>query len=43
VIAALVHLEIGAAGQGDLDFDQDLAVSHARDGYFFNLEVFFAV
>jgi hypothetical protein len=43
VVAALVHLEISAAGQGDLDFDQNLAVSHARDGYFFDFEVFFAV
>ena len=43
VVAALVHLEIGAAGQCDLDLDQNLAVSHARDGNFFNLKVFFAV
>ena len=43
VVAALVHLKIGAAGQGNLNFDQNLAFSHARDRYFFNLEVFFAV
>ena len=38
VIAALVHLEVGAAGQGDLDLDQNLAVTHARDGDFFDLQ-----
>ena len=43
VIAALVDLEIGAAGQRDLDFDQNLAVTDARNRYFFDLEVFFAV
>ncbi len=43
MVATLVHLKIGAAGQGDLYFDQNLAVSHARDGYFFDLEVFLAV
>src|SRR5437773_1754838 len=43
VIAALVHLEIGAASQGDLNFDENLAIADARDGYFFDLEVFFAV
>ena len=43
VIAPLVHLEIGAASQGDLNFDENLAIADARDGYFFDLEVFFAV
>ena len=43
VIAALVHLEIGAASQGDLNFDENLTIADARDGYFFDLEVFFAV
>src|SRR4029077_17062637 len=43
VIAALVHLEVGAAGQGDLNFDENLAIADAWDGYFFDLEVFFAV
>src|SRR5579864_3959432 len=43
VIAALVHLEISAAGQRDLYFDQNLAVSYTRDGYFFNFQIFFAV
>ena len=43
VVAALVDLEIGAAGESDLDFDEDLAIAYARDGYFFNFEIFFAV
>ena len=43
VIAALVHLQIGAAGQRHLHFNQHLAVFDARDGYSFNLEIFFAV
>jgi hypothetical protein len=43
MVAALVHLKISAAGQGNLNFDQNLAFSHARDRYFLNLEVFFAV
>ncbi len=43
MVAALEHLEISAAGQGDLDLDQNLAVTHARDGDFFDLQVFFAV
>jgi hypothetical protein len=43
VVAALIHLEIGAAGERDLDLDQHLALFDARDGYSFNFEVFFAV
>ena len=43
MIAALVDLEIGTAGQGDLDLDENLAVSDARDGNFFDFEIFFAV
>jgi hypothetical protein len=37
VIAALVDLEVGAAGERHLHFDQDLAFFHARDRYTFNL------
>ena len=43
VVAALIDLEIGAAGESDLDFDQHFALFHARDGHSFNLEIFFAV
>ena len=43
VIAALVNLEIGAAGEGNLNLDENLAVSDARDGNLFDFEVFFAV
>ncbi len=43
VVAALVDLQIGAAGERDLDFDQNLAITNARDWYFFDLQIFFAV
>ena len=43
VVSALVNLEIGAAGQRDLHFDQNFALADARDGYSFNLQIFFAV
>ena len=43
VIAALVDLEVSAAGERDLDFDQDFALFHAGDGNFFDLQIFFAV
>jgi hypothetical protein len=43
VIAALIYLEIGAAGESDLHFDEDLSLFDARDGHSFNLEIFFAV
>jgi hypothetical protein len=43
VVSALKDLQIGAAGQCDLDFDQNLAVTHARYRDSLNLEVFFAV
>ncbi len=32
VIAALVNLEVGAAGQGDLHFDENFAIPYVRDG-----------
>jgi hypothetical protein len=43
VVAALINLEIGAAGESDLYFDEDLSLLDARDGHTFNLEIFFAV
>ena len=43
VIAALVDLQVGAAGQGDLHFDQYFPIAHARDGHSFNLYVLFAI
>src|ERR1700693_2997046 len=36
VIAALIHLEVGAAGERHLHFNQDLALFDARDGNSFN-------
>src|SRR5580658_9007258 len=35
VVAALIHLEIGAAGESDLYLDQDLAFFHARNWHSF--------
>ena len=43
VVAALVDFQVSAAGQRHLHFDQNFALAHARDGHFFNLQVFFAV
>ena len=43
VIAALINLEVGAAGERHLHLDQHLALFHARDGYSFNFQIFFAV
>ena len=43
VVAALIYLEIGAAGKSHLHFDQHLALFDARDRHSFNLEIFFAV
>ncbi len=43
VIATLVDLQVGAAGQGDLHFDQYFPVAYPRDGHFFNLYVLFAI
>jgi len=43
VIPPLVHLQISAAGEGDLHFDQDFSVRHSRDRNFFDLDVLFAV
>jgi hypothetical protein len=37
VITALVHLEVGAAGEGNLDLNQNFAITHARDGNFLDL------
>ena len=43
VIAALIHLQIRAASESHLHFDEHFALSHARDGHSFDLEIFFAV
>ena len=43
VVAALINLEIGAAGEGDLYFDENLTLLDSRDRYSFNFEIFFAV
>ena len=43
VIAALIHLQIGAAGERHVDLDQNFALTHTRDRHSFNLDVFFAV
>ncbi len=43
VIAALIHFEIGTAGESHLDFDEDLSLFDAGDGYSFNFKIFFAV
>ena len=43
VVAALIHLQVGTAGERDLNFDQHLALFDARDRHSFNLEIFFAV
>src|SRR5581483_3185962 len=43
VVAALVDLQVGAAGEGNFDFDQDLAVFDARNGDALNLYVLFTV
>ena len=44
VIAALIHLKVGAAGESHLHLDQGSSpFSHARDRHSFDLEIFFAV
>src|SRR5579864_1687125 len=43
VIPALIDLEIGAAGERDLDFDEELAIAHVGDGNLLDLHVLFAV
>ena len=43
VIAALVDLKIGTAGQCDLHLDQHFPIANSRDGYSFNLYVLFAI
>ena len=43
VVAPLVHLQVGAAGECNLHFDEDLAVTDAGDGDFFDFQIFFAV
>jgi hypothetical protein len=43
VIAALVHLEIGSAGEGDLNFDENFPLIDPGDGHSFNFDIFFAV
>ena len=43
VIAALVDLQVGAAGQCDLHFDQYFPIANPRDGHSFNLHVLFAI
>jgi hypothetical protein len=43
MISALVNLEIGTAGQRDLDLDQNLAVADPGDGYSLNFHILFTV
>ena len=43
VVATLIHLEVGAAGESDLDFDEYFTLFHAGNRHSFNLEIFFAV
>jgi hypothetical protein len=43
VVSALIDLEIGAAGERDLDFDEKLAIAYVRDGNLLNLHVLFAI
>ena len=43
VISPLIHLEISAAGQRDLDFDEDFAILDEGNGNFFNFDVLFTV
>ena len=43
MVAPLVNLQVGAAGERDLHLDQDFAFPHPGNGYLFNLDVFFAV
>ena len=43
MVAALVDLQVGAAGQRHLDLDQDLAFAHARNRDLFDLDVLFAI
>src|SRR5579871_5547915 len=43
MVAPLINLKIGAAGQRDLNFDQDFPVIDAGDGNFLNLHILFSV
>ena len=43
MIATLVDLQIGTAGQRDLHFDQHFTIANPRDGHSFNLHVLFAI
>src|SRR5216684_2430677 len=43
MIAALIHLQVRAAGKRHVDLHQNFAVTHAWDRHPFNLDVFFAV
>jgi hypothetical protein len=43
VVATLIDLEIGPAGESDLYFDEYLTLFDAGDRHSFNLEIFFAV
>ena len=43
VITALVDLQVGAASERDLHFDQDLTFPHAGNGHLLDLYVFLAV
>src|SRR5436190_18654487 len=43
MIATLVDLQVGSAGQGDLHFDQHFPVAYPGNRYFFNLHVLFAI
>src|SRR6185369_4337022 len=43
MIAALVHLQVGAAGKGYRHLHQNFAISHPRNWYPFNLYVLFAI
>src|SRR5579884_270285 len=43
VVPALEDLKIGAAGEGHLDFNQNLSLGHARDGHLLDFYVLFSV
>jgi hypothetical protein len=43
MIATLVHLQVGATSEGNLDLHENFSVSHPRDGYFLDLQIFLAV
>src|SRR5256885_1581297 len=43
VVATLIDLQVGSAGQRDLHFDQYFPVTYAGNRHFFNLQILFAI